>query len=488
MERTYFSQDPEIIIEQMSVRHLFWVKVKGYFRKDVLMILTLTGIILGFALGFGIRELHPSKDAIMWMGMPGELFLRVLRLMVLPLIVCSVISGTASMDPRSNGKISLTAFLFIAATNVLASGLGVVLCVVIQPGVGATHATQINKTGSMETQDIFADLLRNIVPDNMVEATFKQAQTQYSREIIHRARNTTNGTVIESLLVVSKSLGKVDSVNVLGLILICTILGVAAHSVKDHAQVFLQFFSGSTEIILVIIRKLFWIAPLGIASLVAAAIAGITDIVEVFSHLGFFVLAVTVGILIHSFIVLPVILVVLTRQNPFAFLVSIIRPLLIGFATTATAVAIPEMLNSCEEKNKIDKRLARFVVPFCVTLNADGSALYITSAAIFIGQTVFGSVSISDAVVIWILTSVAAFAIPSVPSASIVTLLIILTSLGYPTNGISLLFAVEWYLDRIRTSCNVISHTFCTAVSYRFCKKDLQHVEQRENHEETAVL
>ncbi|XP_041347987.1 excitatory amino acid transporter 3-like [Gigantopelta aegis] len=100
------------------------------------------------------------------------------------------------------------------------------------------------------------------------------------------------------------------------------------------------------------------------------------------------------------------------------------------------------MLNACEEKNGIDKRVARFVIPLCATLNRDGSALYITSSAIFIGQMALGSVSVSNVVVIW---------------------------------------------DRIRTVCNIISHTFCTAVTYQFCKEDLGQMEMPEGHRENEM-
>ncbi|XP_041347973.1 excitatory amino acid transporter 1-like [Gigantopelta aegis] len=487
-ETSFLTKVPEEMI-QIDDAHKtpYWTKVKGYLRKDALMYLILVGIVVGFGVGFGVRQLNPSKDAIMWMGIAGELFMRSLRLMILPLIVCCLISGTASLDPKSNGKISLTAFVYIVSTNALGIAVGVVVGVLIRPGVGTTSAERVNTTDSMETQDIFADLLRNIVPDNMVEATFKQVITKYSREIIHTERNTTNGTVIDSLVVVSKSLGKVDSVNVLGLIAICTVLGVATNSVKEKADVVLRFFVGFTEIVFVIMKKIFWFAPIGIGSLIASAIAGITDITEAFSRLGLFVLTILVGLLIYSLIVLPLILFVLTRRNPFAFIVSIVRACLMAFATSSSAAAIPDMLIACEEKNHIDKRVTRFVIPLCATLNRDGSALYVACAAVFVCQMMLGSISVTEAFMIWILTSVGSLAIPPVPSSSLVTLIIILTSLGIPSDGISLLFAIDWLMDRFRTYCNIISHTFCAAVTYQFCRKDLAKIDQADSHQENQI-
>ncbi|KAK7477592.1 hypothetical protein BaRGS_00031140 [Batillaria attramentaria] len=472
------AESDEVIIEQTDLKKAFVPKLKVFLRDSAMFFLTIAGIVIGFALGFGVRELNPSKDALMWIGMPGELFLRLLKMMILPLIVCSVITGTASLDPKANGKISAIAFVYIVATNIIACVVAIFLCLIIKPGVGQrSTSSSLVEHQPMETQDIFADLLRNVVPDNMVEATFRKARTMYEKEESSVAVNSTNGTTfMESVITMSKYTGKTD-----GLIVICTVVGIATNTVKERADVFLRFFAGATDVILVIIRWFFWFTPVGVASLIAVSIAGVDNIGSTFSQLGKFVLAVTVGILLHQFVILPIILVATTRRNPFFYLVSIIRPCVIGFASTSTAVAIPEMLDSCEEKNKIDRRVARFVIPFCVTLNADGSALYITSAAIFIGQLTGADIGAREIIIIGVLTAIAAMAIPSVPSASIVTLVIILTSLNIPVNDIALLFAVEWFLDRMRTPCNVISHTFCAAVTYQFCKNDLDPISDQQD-------
>ncbi|XP_041356555.1 neutral amino acid transporter A-like isoform X2 [Gigantopelta aegis] len=182
-----------------------------------------------------------------------------------------------------------------------------------------------------------------------------------------------------------------------GLIAICTVLGVATNSVKEKADVVLRFFFGFTEIVFVIMRKIFWFAPIGIGSLIASSIAGITDITEAFSRLGLFVLTILVGLLIYSLIVLPLIIFVLTRRNPFAFIISIVRACLMAFATTSSAAVIPDMLIACEENNHIDKRVTRFVIPLCATLNRDGSAIYVACSAVFVGQMMFGSISVTEA-------------------------------------------------------------------------------------------
>lgn len=472
MEEADPSKDEnKTLLQKFSVK-----RIGGILCDNLLLILTLCGILVGFCIGFGIRELQPTEDALTWIGMPGDIFLRVLKLMILPLIVCSVISGTASLDPKSNGKISGVAFVYIVLTNILGCVLGGALSLAIKPGIGGQSIAVQNVTNTIQTQDIFVDLLRNIFPDNIVEASFAQAQTKYTSTNIIKTKNGTNGTIYEKLELLQKQRGKVDGTNVLGLVMACTVIGIAAGQMKSKAKPFLEFFSISSEVMLIVLRWFMWLTPIGVTSLVIVSISDVDDIGDVFEKLGLFVATVTIGIILLHVVFLPLILFLTTRRNPYAYIVSIGKAWMIGFAATSTAVAIPEMLMSCEVKNNIDKRVSRFVIPFCVTLNADGSALYITSAAIFIGNVSGVSINAGDIFVIFFLTAVAVMALPSVPSSSIVTLVMILTSLNIPSHDIALLFAVEWFLDRIRTAANVLSHTTCAAVTYQFCKSSLTKI------------
>lgn len=445
-------------------------------KQNAVLFLTLIGVVLGFAVGFGVREAKPSSDALMWIGMPGDLFMRMLNMMIVPLIVGSVISGTASLDPKSNGKMSLVAFLWIAGTNTLACILAVILSITIKPGQGSTEIDDTPPESPFETQDIFADLLRNLVPSNVVEVGFRKAVTQYSSKSEEVARNLTNGTIVmDTVVTQTKSDGKSDSVNVLGLIFVCVIFGVAANRLGKKAEPFVQFFSALTDIVLLVLRWFFWTSPIGVASLIAKAIAGINNLESSFSKLGMFVVVVVVGVLIFQMVILSLLLLVVTGRNPILFHLSILRPYFIGFAATSTAVAIPEMLHCVEVKNGVDKRVARFAIPFSVTLSANGSAVFIASAAIFIAQYINFDLSVSDIFIVAFLTAVSAMALPSVPSASLVTLVIILNAINIPSRTLALLFAVEWFLDRVRTGCNVVSHCYCAAVAYRFCKDGLDN-------------
>lgn len=449
--------------------------LRRWVNNNLLLLLTTAGIVLGFAIGFGIRAVIPSPTALTWIGMPGELFIRMLKLMVIPLIVSSVITATASMDARSNGRISLVAFIFITVTNVLACVIAIVLGLIMKPGVGViSDKMEPKSTTVIETSDVFADLLRNIMPDNIVDMAFQQTLTQNKVTYETLLKNTTNGTTEETLRKLDKTVGKASGTNLLGIITTCLLIGIALSKAKEKGKPVLDFFESLSDIFLVILRWMLWLTPVGIMSLIAASMASITELEGIFIALGMFVAVVTTGIVLHQVVIMPFIFFTLTRRNPFRLAIQIGKAWMIGLASTSTAVAIPEMLAACEEDQKVDRRVSRFVIPFCVTLNADGSALYITAAAIFVGNLAGVNLSFGDILIIGLLTAICAMAIPSVPSSSIVTLVMILTSMNIPADSISLLFAVEWFLDRIRTTSNVLSHTHCTVVTYHFCKNALE--------------
>ncbi|XP_064600954.1 excitatory amino acid transporter-like [Liolophura sinensis] len=464
----------------------------GRVQNNLLLILTVGGILLGIAIGFAVRPLNLSSDARMWLGLPGEIFLRLLKMLILPLIICSVISGTASLNPKSNGKISAIAFTYCLLTNFMSCVIGLVFTLIIKPARFVdTKNTESVKTQMLQTQDIFADLLRNLVPDNIVEACFQQVQTQYKKianEIESMKANETDGNSTSSqLYTFSKYLGKTDGTNILGLIVVCLLIGIAINNSQEKGKHFLRFFTSATEVVLILLRWLLWYAPLGVFSLITVSLAGIENLEQTFVQLGLFVLTVFVGIVIHQLVFIALILFVLAHRNPYRYLLSISRGWMLAFAATSTAVAIPEMLHACEVSNKIDKRVSRYVVPFCVTLNADGSALYITAAALFVATVTGNSPDVSTTIIVVVLTTVAGLAIPSVPSSSIVTLVVILSSINIPAEAIGFLFTVEWFLDRIRSTSNLFSHTACAAIVYRFCKSDLSPLQFDEEVYEVKV-
>ncbi|CAG5125399.1 unnamed protein product [Candidula unifasciata] len=444
-------------------------KVIDFLKQNGLVLATLLGIVIGAGLGFGLRDANLNDHELMWLGMPGELYLRSLKATIVPLVICMVITSAASLDAKTNGKVALAAMVGFFLTHVAAVIIAIVLSQVFKPdrinssGAGDTPQTAI------ETQDVFADLFRNILPDNIVAATIMQTVTQYGTETQTEITNSsTNATT--TVTVTTRSVGTTSGINILGLITVCTALGIAAGKILSADSEFLRFFRQSQDVVFMVIRWLFWSTPIGVASLIAESVADVDDIGNVFYNLGMLLATVIVGLTIHMFVLLPLVLFVLIRKNPFTFLFRCVRPFFIAFAATATSVALPDMLTSCSRCG-LSSKISSFVIPMSVTLQADGSALYMAASALFIATTAGQTLSFGTICVVGILTCVLAHAIPPVPSSSIVTLIIILTSVNVSIKGVALLFAVEWILDRYRSGVNAVSHVMVAAYTDAICSK-----------------
>ncbi|XP_045199439.1 excitatory amino acid transporter-like [Mercenaria mercenaria] len=455
-------------------------KASLYFtiRRNLLLLLTLLGVLFGIGIGFAVRSCSPSSNALLWLGLPGQLYLRLLKMMIVPLIVSSVITGTASLDPKANGKISMVAFVFVFITNMIGTILGVLAFYAFRPGVESGNANILNTadTKPTETQDIFADMLRNIIPDNLFEATFQQTLTKYKYERnLANITNTTAGNV--SLSIIEKTIGKTDGPNLLGLIFACTLFGMAASTLGAKGKPLIDVLEALTQTVIVIIRWLLWTTPFGVFSLILVPVASLENVGNVFRDLGMFIAAVVVACVIQQLLVMPLVLFITTRRNPYKHLSAISRPWLIAFAASSTAVAIPEMLTSCEVHLTIDKRIARFTIPLSVTISANGSAVFIACSCLFLSSISGMPTTAATLLTIGFLTTMSALAIPSVPSASIVTIVMILSSLNVSLDAIALLLAVDFFLDRVRTTSSVVSHTMCAAVTHHLCKDRLTDLE-----------
>ncbi|XP_052801565.1 excitatory amino acid transporter-like [Mya arenaria] len=466
--------DSNMDVERKMDSRSFRAKCLGLVRQNLLVTLTLVGVGCGFLIGLLVEPTGPSASTLMWIGMPGELYIRMLKMMIVPLVICSVISGTARMDPRSNGKVSGIALGYIMVQNLLGTVIGTAICLIVKPGEGVEVDEDLKFEGDvMKTEDIFADLLRNIVPDNLVAACFRQAQTKYEFEshVIQRdlALNVTE-TVRE---VTRKYVGAADSTNILGLIIVCSAFGVAAAALEEQGAPFLAFFRSATETIVKILRVLIWTTPVGVASLIAKTIAGTSNMETVFQKLGIYFACVLSGLILWSFLLIPLMFFLVRRQNPYRFLGSIVPPIMMVFATGSTMIALPESFICLEEKNGVDSRISRFVAPLAATIGRSGSALYIASSCVFIIQTLGRDVSGVDIILVILLTWISALAIPSVTGASLITVLVLLTALNIPGEAAAMLFALEFFLDRSRSVGNLIDQLTCVMVNDRFCAASL---------------
>ncbi|MDP4210530.1 MAG: dicarboxylate/amino acid:cation symporter [Bacteroidota bacterium] len=385
----------------------------------------LAALILGSVFGY---FLPAWTDYTNWIGI---IFLRILNMVVIPLILCSIIGGVASLGKsESMGTLALKTMGFYLVTTVLAIITGFTLVSLVKPGVGVP----LNLSGSVEKitvgTDKFGEILLNIVPKNIFEAL---AQGQ-----------------------------------MLPIIFFAVVFGYFITKTSDSSQTFLKnFFASSLDAIMHITLFVIRLAPFGIFSIAAKEIARQVllgnNIEDLLSRLGLFVLIVIIGLLFHGIVTMSLILKFVGRVNPWKHLRNMATPLITAFTTSSTNATLPLTMEAVEENDGVSPRIIGFTIPLGATINMNGTALYECVAALFIAQVYGIHLTFVQQLLVILTSLLAAVGAAGVPMAAIVMMVIIFKSVGLPLEGISLILPVDRILDMFRTAVNTYGDT-CAAV------------------------
>ncbi|XP_055339827.1 LOW QUALITY PROTEIN: excitatory amino acid transporter-like [Paramacrobiotus metropolitanus] len=472
-DRTSTSGGPETFLTRL--RHC-------RFKMDadnILLTLTIGGVIAGVVLGSALRYANLEPTTIHLIQYPGEILMRMLKMMILPLIVSSLISGLAQLDAKESGKMGSWALLYYMSTTLIAAILGIILVVAIKPGQNTDKDSEILKGEEREvsTLDAVLDLIRNIFPDNIVQACFRNDETVY-KTVKNPAYNASihNSSIVPPTLRVRSLITK-DGMNILGIITFSIGFGIILGAMGAQGQVMTNFFFILNEIIMRLVKCVIWYSPLGIMCLISAKILDVTNIAATARMLGMYMVTVLCGLAIHAIGILPCIYFGVTRKNPWTFFRGMLQAWIMALGTGSSAATLPITFRCLEENNGIDKRVTRFVLPVGATVNMDGTALYEAVAAIFIAQLNKVDLTYGQIVTVSLTATAASIGAASVPSAGLVTMLLVLTSLGLPTSDVTYIVAVDWLLDRIRTSINVLGDAFGAGIVYHLCREDLEKID-----------
>lgn len=381
--------------------------------NNIILLGTVAGIALAFA---GVALFGERMIAVEWLG---DLFLEALKMIIVPLIVASMIVGITGLgDVRRLGRTGGLTVLYYAATTGLAVALGIVLVNLLRPGVGVPLG-EMSKPEAVAAKESlgFTDILLSFVSDNVL-----------------------------------RSMAETD---ILPVIVFSLLFGAVLTTVGAAGKPVIAFFQGVNEAIMKIVHLLMWLLPLGVFGLVAGRFARAGDLGELIGGLGRYMTTVLVGLGVHALIVLPLILWLFGRRNPYRYLARLATPLLTAFSTASSSATLPLTIEAVEEKAGVSKRSAYFVLPLGATLNMDGTALYESVAAIFIAQAVGIELTLGQQVMIFLTATLAAVGAAGIPQAGLVTMVIVLRAVGLPLEGIGLILAVDWLLDRFRTAVNV---------------------------------
>ncbi|KAL3868595.1 hypothetical protein ACJMK2_041396 [Sinanodonta woodiana] len=492
-------------------------KCMARFLDNLLIILIIVALAIGVGLGLGLRSdptWQPTeKRKIFYLRFPGDLLMNMLKMLILPLIISSLVSSLASLDTRASGRLGVRAVVYYLTTTLAAVIEGIILVLAIQPGTRGKSKDQIERSGkARETQplDALFDLIRNCFPDNLVSACFEKQGTEVKKLKIQIAATTvapaaTNVTANMTTLATTAAASvmnitttetpsttaayiEVDDpqivtssgMNILGLVVFSIFFGITIAKMGKDGKPLLDFFESLHNATMKLVMLVIWYSPIGILFLVAAKLVEMEDISTIFEQIGFYFLTVMAGLFVHGFVVLPLVYLIAVRRNPFVFMYNMLKALLTAWGTASSSATLPITMECLEFRNNIDKRITKFVAPIGATVNMDGTALYEAVAAIFIAQVNGIGLNIGQVITISLTSTAAAIGAAGVPQAGLVTMAIVLTAVDLPIDDITLIIAIDWLLDRFRTAINVLGDAYGAGIVHHLSQDDLRRMDELE--------
>jgi proton glutamate symport protein len=398
----------------------------------------LIALILGVVLGIWLPE---YVKYVSWMG---DLFMRALKMVIIPLILTSIISGIVNIGSLEKlGKIGLKTISYYLTTSVLAIVTGLFIVNLLKPGVGADLGFVSEVEGLALAKESFGQTLINIIPTNVVQA---MAENQ-----------------------------------MLSVIFFAVLVGFFITNIsKKHKKLYTKIFNGGFELMMKITEFVIKFTPYGVFGIVAFQVSQQKDLMEVAGRLGLYMVAVILALIIHSCITLPLILKFIGKINPFSHIRAMSTPLLTAFSTSSSSATLPLTMEAVEHKAGASNKITSFVLPLGATINMDGTALYECIAAIFIAQAYGIDLSFGEQIVVVITALLASIGAAGIPMAGLVMITVILSAVNLPLEGVGLILAVDRILDMFRTAVNVWSDSCGTVI---IAKSEGEHLNYNHTNE-----
>lgn len=377
----------------------------------------ILGILAGWLIGPPIQVIAKPL---------GDIFMRLLKMVIVPLIFSAVVSGVLGIGETKNlGRMGAKLLGYYLTTSLLAILVGLSLMNLFHPGVGTTIALEgAPQIGEANFSKI-GEVLLNIIPENPLKA------------------------MVEG--------------NMLAVIFFCILLAVFIIRLPEKGRLlFTDIFTNLFEVMMRITGWIISLAPFGIFGLIANIVASTGF--SAFGALFKFFLVVLTGLLIHLLITLPLLLRILAKiPNPYRHLKAMTEALLTAFSTASSNATLPVTMKCVEEKSGVSKELTSFILPLGAAGNMDGTALYECSVAVFIAQVYGVELGFFQQLLILLIALVTSLGVTGIPMASLVAIAIILKAVGLPLEGIGLIMVTDRVLDMCRTTVNVFSDS-CGAI------------------------
>ncbi len=380
----------------------------------------LIGILIGLI--FGIY----FKSSVPFMGIIGKMFIRALKMIVVPLIFSSLICGVTNIQHgKSLGRIGLKTLIYYFSTSLLAIITGLLLVNYLKPGIGTSINLENIEVKELGVKPI-SDTLINIIPENIFEA--------------------------------------LSGADMLAIIFFSILLGVFINKLDaPKRELLTNFFDSFFDLMMKITLFVIRFAPIGVMGIVAEVIASQENNIDFIVPLLRFALVVLCGLGIHLFITLPLILFLFGKVNPIKHYQAMLTVLLTAFTTASSNATLPLTIETVEKESGVSNRIASFSLPLGATINMDGTALYELVVAGFVAQLLGFDLSISQQFILVFTALLSSIGTAGIPMASYVTMAIIFTAIDLPVHLMFVVLPIDRPLDMLRTAANVFSDT-CGAI------------------------
>ncbi|OYT17856.1 MAG: dicarboxylate/amino acid:cation symporter [Bacteroidetes bacterium 4572_77] len=406
----------------------------------------LLGMLIGVIYGMIAAHFEWINFSDNYIKPFGTIFINLLKLIAMPLILFSLISGIANLKDISKlSRMGLKTISFYMFTTVVAISIGLLLVNLINPGASFPKADQEKFT------------------------------TMYGEEVLQKqsdAQSLQSNSPLQFLvdIVPENIVGAAsDNSNMLQLIFFSIFMGIAIVMLpQEKTKPVRDFFNSMNEVILKIIDIIMEFAPIGVFALLGSIIVDMKGDAALFKALGLYGLTVVLGLLILIFVFYPILLKIFTKTKVADFFRAIAPAQMLAFSTSSSAATLPVTMECCENNLGVSNEVSSFVLPIGATINMDGTSLYQGVAAVFIA-TAFGmDLDFGQQLTIVLTATLASIGSAAVPGAGIVMLVIVLTAIGVPSEGIALIFAVDRPLDMLRTTVNITGDSTITNIIHTF--------------------
>ncbi len=394
-----------------------------------ILIGAVAGVIFGFILNWQGTAGGWSSTVLAVCGTGGKLFVSLLKMILIPLVFTSIAVGIANLRAHAQmqrvWKLSLTYYL---STTMLAVLLGLVVVNIFRPGVGIEIGMFQEAMSASSIQKLtVGEFIENFLSNLFINPVQAMAEGQ-----------------------------------VLSTIIFAMFLGIALVVMGEKSQTTLNLLNEFFELIMLIVNWIMIILPLGIFCLLTKLVA--TQDATLFAALGKFIVVVIGATLFHGFVTLPLLLITFTKVKPLDYYRGVREALVTALSTSSSSATLPITYRCLEENLKADKDVAGFVLPLGATINMDGTAMYEAVAAIFVANLVGIDLHLGQQLIVFIMAILASIGAPGIPSAGMVTMVMVLQAVGLPAEAIAILLPIDRLLDAVRTMVNVKGDTIGTLI------------------------